>query len=556
MQASTDTLSSDPERPAKAPDRGVAQSNLLLLGSPMGSSAVEMEFAHHLETLLKLQERLCRETEPEKLYKTLKELSSQPILCDTLEKIGFRQTIKCLRKEQLLVPFAKEFATRWSRRSQFGPQPEPDTQNFAIQVDLMTEPPKNSPEDESHKPRSKEDRENGRQVSEVYSSSKHSSSDLSQSPNSTLSSRLSLSKHTSPDQRTTCSPRLEPRGSKRPSTSCGEPELAAQSQEQVAKRPRGSVEEFRQLQEEKLLSSKSDAGPAKQCLSPLQRKSPGHWILKDHSTESCSNYDSSPSSALPLLQPPCKGRRECTWTDEAQSPAAKAPLDKSHSSMELNCLEVSVSPLPEVASSCEDGSLLDGLEQYYLHTDQEEPTWASRVNFRTPVYSGRAPSRLLQKSKQRHLAEPSWPLKTQSQPAGDKAEPRQQEETSLPQTHTTKANPTQTETQTHLQLEKSHELKLQALKDRIKSTQAKKPQSHQTKMLTFDANNTNPGQQTDSGQGGETSSDNNSLPEDSAPSHLQKAPRLPARGSTKTQAKKRTPLMAKALRDYKKYSSR
>lgn len=524
----------------------------------MGSSAVEMEFAHHLETLLKLREHLYRETEPHKLYKTLKKLSSQPILCDTLEKIGFGQTIKRLRKEQRLVPFAKEFATLWSRRSQFGPQSESDIKNLAIQASLMTESSKNSPEDKPHEPRSKEDRENGRKVLEVSSSSKHPSPGLSQSPNSTPSSRLSLSKHTSPDQRATRSTRPEARGSKRHSTSCGDPRLAAQSQEKVAKCSCEHVEEPRQLQEDKLLSSKSDAGPAKQYLSPLQRKSPGPWILQDHPTEpseACSNYDSSASSALPLPQPPCNMKKKCTWTVEAQSPVAKALLSKSCSSKELNCLDVS--PLPEVASSCQDDSLPGDPEQYSLHTDQEEPTWACRVNFRTPVYSGSAPSRLLKKSKEGRHAVPSRPLETQCQPAGDKAEPWQQVEKSLPRTHTAKTNPRQTETQTHLQMEKSQELRLQALKARIQSTEAKKPQSRQTKLLTFNANNTSSGQQTESGPGGEASSGKNSLPEDSAPSHFQRAPRLPAGGSSKTQAKKRTPLMAKALRDYKKsYSCR
>ncbi|KAM7328615.1 hypothetical protein ACRRTK_012707 [Alexandromys fortis] len=523
----------------------------------MESSAVEMEFAHHLETLLKLRERLHRETESHKLYKTLKKLSSQPILCDTLEKIGFRQTIKRLREEQLLGPFAKEFATLWSRRSQFGHQSESDIQNFAIQASLMTESSKNSPEEKPHEPRSTEDRENGRKVLEACSNSKHPSPGLSQSPNSTLSSRLSLSQHRNPGQKETRSPRLELRGSKRHSTSCGDPRLTAQSQENVAKCSRGHVEEPGQLQEDKLLSSKSDAGPAKQYLSPLQRKSPGHCIPQDHPTEpseACSNYDSSASSALPLPQPTSKRKKKCTWTVEAQSPVAKAPLGKSCSSKELNCLDVS--PLLEVASSCQDDSLLDGPEQYSLHTDQEEPNWTSRVNFRTPVYSGRAPSRLLKNSKEGQHAVPSCPLETQCQPAGNKAEPWKQVEKSLPRTHIAKANPTQTETQTHLQLEKSQELRLQALKARIQSTQAKKPQSRQTKLLTFDANNTSSRQQTDSGPGGETSSDKNSLSEDLAPSHLQRAPCLPAGGSTKTQAKKRTPLMAKALRDYKRISRR
>ncbi|KAL1763223.1 RNA polymerase II transcription factor SIII subunit A3-like-2, partial [Sigmodon hispidus] len=84
---------------------------------------VEMKTSRNLATLRKLRESLCRETEPSKLYKTLKELSSLPMLCDTLEEIGFRQTIKLLKKQKLLVPFARDFAARWSEGSQFETQP-------------------------------------------------------------------------------------------------------------------------------------------------------------------------------------------------------------------------------------------------------------------------------------------------------------------------------------------------------------------------------------------------------------------------------------------------
>ncbi|KAH0516202.1 RNA polymerase II transcription factor SIII subunit A3-like-2 [Microtus ochrogaster] len=260
--------------------------------------------AKHLKALRNLRERLHTETEPDQLYQTLKKLSSVPILCDTLAEIGFRQTIELLKREQLLVPFAKDLAAKWSERSPLERQAETEPQDLALQMRLTREqaPRKPAAEDKAHEP----------------------------------------------------------------------------------------------------AASRAPAADAREC-----------------------------------------------------------------------------------------------------------------------------------------------------QPAGDKAEPWQQVEKSLPQTHTAKANPTQTETQTHLQLEKSQELRMQALKARIQSTEAKKPQSRQTKLLTINANNTSSGQQTESGPGGEASSDKNSLPEDSAPSHLQRAPRLPTGGSTKTQAKKRTPLMAKALRDYK-----
>ncbi|ERE50084.1 hypothetical protein H671_21478, partial [Cricetulus griseus] len=69
---------------------------------------MEMEHTRRLVALLKLRERLCRDTEPRQLYKTLKKLCSQPMLGDILEEIGFRQKIKLLKKQQILVPFAKE----------------------------------------------------------------------------------------------------------------------------------------------------------------------------------------------------------------------------------------------------------------------------------------------------------------------------------------------------------------------------------------------------------------------------------------------------------------
>ncbi|ERE48926.1 hypothetical protein H671_21544, partial [Cricetulus griseus] len=94
---------------------------------------MEMEHTRRLEALLKLRERLCRETEPWQLYKTLKKLCSQAMLGDILEEIGFRQKIKFLKKQQIVAPFAKELAARWSELSQIGSQADPGPpQDFAF----------------------------------------------------------------------------------------------------------------------------------------------------------------------------------------------------------------------------------------------------------------------------------------------------------------------------------------------------------------------------------------------------------------------------------------
>ncbi|EGW14512.1 RNA polymerase II transcription factor SIII subunit A2 [Cricetulus griseus] len=133
---------------------------------------MEIEPTRRLEALLNLRERLCRETEPRQLYKTLKKLCSQPMLGDILEEIGFRQKIKLLKKQQILVPFAKELAARWSEQSQFGSQPNPGPpQDFPFHKSPEAEIPSNSPEDELQNPAFLRPRENGSQVLEVSSSS-------------------------------------------------------------------------------------------------------------------------------------------------------------------------------------------------------------------------------------------------------------------------------------------------------------------------------------------------------------------------------------------------
>lgn len=136
--------------------QGCSPVIVLLSGCPDGPvPTAEMEgSAQHLKALWKLRERLHTETEPGQLYKTLKELCSMPILGDTLAEIGFRKTIKRLRREQLLVAFAKDFAARWSERSPWERQPEAEPQDFALPVRLATEEqaPRRPAEDQAHEP--------------------------------------------------------------------------------------------------------------------------------------------------------------------------------------------------------------------------------------------------------------------------------------------------------------------------------------------------------------------------------------------------------------------
>ena len=76
-----------------------------------------METSSEAGVLQKLLDRLCQETDPGKIYKTLKKMSSLPSLCDCLAEIGFRKTIKSLKKQQLLVPFVKDLVAQIGRAS-------------------------------------------------------------------------------------------------------------------------------------------------------------------------------------------------------------------------------------------------------------------------------------------------------------------------------------------------------------------------------------------------------------------------------------------------------
>jgi hypothetical protein len=92
-----------------------------------------METSSEAGVLQKLLDRPCQETDLGKIYKTLKKMSSLPSLCDCLAEIGFRKTIKSLKKQQLLVPFVKDLVAQWFTGFLHGPQPEQILQDFGLE---------------------------------------------------------------------------------------------------------------------------------------------------------------------------------------------------------------------------------------------------------------------------------------------------------------------------------------------------------------------------------------------------------------------------------------
>lgn len=96
------------------------------------SLAVDMEPGSQAGALQEILDCLCRESDPGKIYKTLKKLSSVPILCDSLAEIGFRKTIKTLKNQQLLLPFVKDLVDKWSPGFVLGPQQEQDSLDFGL----------------------------------------------------------------------------------------------------------------------------------------------------------------------------------------------------------------------------------------------------------------------------------------------------------------------------------------------------------------------------------------------------------------------------------------
>ncbi|XP_035308891.1 elongin-A3 member D-like [Cricetulus griseus] len=453
----------------------------------------------------KLRQRLCKKTEPRQLYKTLKKLSSQPLLGDILEEIGFRENVKLLKNQQLLVPFAK-----------------------------------NSPENNPQKPASPGQEEDGSQVLEVSSRSPQPSASQSMD---------TISKHIA-----TCSSIMKPAGRKTQRGSFQDPQPDTESQGTIGK-PQGTLVEPLPFKGMKPLSSKREAGPPKQHLSPLKAKKPEPWTQEDYppgSFEACLNYDSS--SALP----PRKRKKRSTWKAEDQTPKAKEPPSTSQSCNNLNLL-LDGSPFPEITSNLETCSPQDVPENFDLHTDQEAAPWACRKTFKTPVCSGGRPARPLQQiTNKGHQDKPQSTRETHCKPALEEGLVRSEQEEDFLGTQIKTGKPTdiQTEIQRLLRFHESLELKLQ-----IQSSRAKKPQGRQTKVIDTHAQATSPGQHADSGPRGEASQQNmHSLPDHPGPGNVPRAPHPFLAGSTngskKTKAKKPAPLMAKALKDYKNRRAR
>ncbi|WP_448063296.1 hypothetical protein, partial [Enterococcus faecalis] len=267
------------------------------------------------------------------------------MLGDILEEIGFKQTIKLMKKQQLLVPFAKDLAARWSEQSQFGSQPDPGSQqDFDFPRSPKAEIRSNSPEDKPQKPAFRGHRENGSQVLEIIGSSPQHS--------------MTESMDTSSKQITNGSPNSEPAGKRTQRGSFWDNQRDTESQVRVGK-PQGTVGQPWPLEGMKTLSSKPEAGPAKQSLSLVRAKSPGPCIKEDHhpgSFEACLDYDCSPSSSV---LPPRKRKRKSTWKAEAQSPGAKVPRDKSPSCEDLNLL-LAASNFPETTSNIQTFFPQDG----------------------------------------------------------------------------------------------------------------------------------------------------------------------------------------------------
>ncbi|XP_051038626.1 elongin-A3-like [Phodopus roborovskii] len=471
------------------------------------------EAPSRLEALQKLRERLCTETEPSKLYSTLKKLSRLPVLGDTLEEIGFRKTIKVLKKQQLLLPFAKDLAAQWSEGSHFGPRPEPRPQDFASQSSATTEPRRDSPE--ALEPASRPQGGGGREVLEVSGSS--------------------------PQRSAPRSPSSEPAGRKRPRGSFGGRQLAAESQVQVrgGKPPQGGVGAPWRLQGVKALCGKPAAGPAKRRPSPPREKTPGPWIREDQQAASLQarldyhSSDSSPSSSAPAPPPPGKRKRKSNWKAEAQSPGAESspPVSKPASPEEkdLRTLPCTLTEKQHLGRAGRPGKRLCIRVAHQPELSQGNRT---KDALRTPTARGKL---------------------TANRPPQECGLWRQQED----QSRTCKPTNPQTETQTHLRLQQSSELRLKALTARIQSSQAKKHQDRQTKLISFHALTADPGQHADSAPRREDSPENlNCLSQGPGTDLVKRAPRPALGGRDQTRAKKAAPLMAKALKDYKNRWSR
>ncbi|XP_034375811.1 uncharacterized protein LOC117721329 [Arvicanthis niloticus] len=513
-----------------------------------------MESGSQTAVLQKLFDDLCRETDQRKIYQTLMELSTVPSLCDYLAEIGFRETIKQLKKQQLLVQFVKDLVAKWSPGLPQGPQ------DLGLEMSLTREHQSNSPEEKPLETASPEGRGAGR---EVFLQLSHCE------PGKISRLKPSQTSHIRADPWAPSSQNLDPRESLSSERHLG-------SQNQVQERPpRASLEKTWQHEgAEPLLSRKpgSETGNPKWLLCGGHRKSqpPDHWKQEEApgdgslwsclQAEYCSSSSSSSSSSLAL--PPRKRKRESPCLAGVQRPAAKVPRGESRSSQEPSPItDCAIPESPSTGQACFPPDVV--LDPSSSQQDQDSSTcwWALRKKHKTQVYSGCRPApHLQQKSHQRLHSEEGLGIRiaAHGQAPKDEAEPEQLDENSQPETQTCKPTHSSPESATHLQLQESQEERLQRLRARIQITLDKRLQARQTKMV-FHTQHKGPDQQGQPGpRGAAFAPHSHSLPKASAHPRTQKAPQMPsvARDCKKAPAKRPAPHMAKALKDYSNRFSR
>lgn len=515
----------------------------------MLSLTVAMEPGSQAGILQEILDRLCRESDPRKIYKDLKELSSVPVLCDSLAEIGFRKTIRSLKKQQLLVPFVKDLVAKWSPGLLPGPQPEQVPQDFGLVRSPRTAQQSTSLEETSQEQVFQVSRVAGREVFLGLSNYRPGTiSCLNASHKSNTGSHPQAPHLRSLDPGENWSSKQQ---------------LAVQNPGQVGTHSE-SFEVPWQPEGGKTLSREPGAGSGK----PKGLVFGGHRKIAHQAAGSglggnplglvqCGT--ASLMNADLLLQVPaaCKRKREPPWPAEAQRPRAKIPRGDSPRSKDQSpiadcaspeshctgqaCLEVDLVPEPSCSRQTQEASPWG---------------WELRKYQKTPVHSGRpsAPGG-------RHQSHPGLLGKdpaglrhaTHCPSAKEEAEPGQPEEktqSKMPISEQTQSRPGSS---TPLCLQQSQEERLQALIARIESTRAKSLQARQTKMVSFHTQHKIPGRQGEPGPRGVPSAPTSySLPETPAHPGAKKSSCLPtrAKGSKKAPAKRPAPLMAKALRDY------
>ncbi|XP_030781986.1 elongin-A3 isoform X2 [Rhinopithecus roxellana] len=82
-----------------------------------------------LHAVEKLQVYLTTKTDPKKLEKYLQKLSALPMAGDILAETGIRKTVKRLRKHQQVGDFARDLAARWKKLVLVDPNTGPDAQD-------------------------------------------------------------------------------------------------------------------------------------------------------------------------------------------------------------------------------------------------------------------------------------------------------------------------------------------------------------------------------------------------------------------------------------------